>query len=884
MLLFFDTETTGTSPNKDHVVQLAWILTDQNGIVQRKADHIIYPQGYTIPDRVASIHGITTNIARREGKPLDTVLNQFSEVVNSAKAIVGHNLRFDIGMLESSYRRANRTSPLGDKTEFCTMKSATSWCRRPYPSGKSGYKPPTLTELHYDVFQRGFSNAHNALADVQACMDCFWKLVEFGVITLPTHLRSSSQTTNGFYRTDTTATAPTPIANIFTHNINPNNPNVTIPQATKPTPPPVKVCKLVTDEEERKSPAYLQTIRRILEQCWRSPAAIINDLPPSLFVKEDLEIYGLERCRFIARAGLIAKYAVSSSFRDSTRYLQINLEDDIKNYGDIMVDLIFRVAYDLNYQYLTYVSWQETIKSAKAYMQENRLEESRIKTLQEEIKKHNDSVGKQFNQLTGLDITNERQANKSTSATHAFFSPIPDSTITLISSFQKQAEFELDHDEKDEEIWNWALIDSNEIEWYARILYVKYRVKRLNGEDDLRDFDNEVPAPKKELTKNESKDFPQEKPIHNQEQTKTGQSINPGIIFVALFLAVIFTALLIRVNTAHNHVDKLDVAVAPVATNSQAMSRPLYDASDGLKAYERGEPGKAVEIWHPLAHDGDAQSQNYLGMMYAEGFGVQKNIPEAIHWFTKAAEQGHARAKENLTLLGNIQRNQNDFYKLNDAFPGKYPIYYAAELPPTEKIPDEAPLCYKFLVEGPEEQLKKLRKKYPDLYDFAISVIHDGSKTLVAKRKDNSGKVIDYFYSTSPSVCNEYQENRLATSSSPADSTDSVDDENYAYSQEDSEDDFKAWEVKAENGDEAAQCQLGRMYQSGQGVKEDTYQAYSWYRKSALNGNSDCQYNLGLVYLNGYGAEKNVNEAIKWFRMAARNGDTDAIQMLKDLK
>ena len=91
----------------------------------------------------------------------------------------------------------------------------------------------------------------------------------------------------------------------------------------------------------------------------------------------------------------------------------------------------------------------------------------------------------------------------------------------------------------------------------------------------------------------------------------------------------------------------------------------------------------------------------------------------------------------------------------------KSAIYFAAELAPTANAPPEAPLCYKFMVNGPEEQLRKLKTKYPNLYDDHILANKDGSKTLQAKRQDERGKVITYFYSTNPSLCNSYQRNRL---------------------------------------------------------------------------------------------------------------------------
>lgn len=89
------------------------------------------------------------------------------------------------------------------------------------------------------------------------------------------------------------------------------------------------------------------------------------------------------RCRYIARAGLIAKYAVSSEFRNLTRYHQLNI-DDIKKYGDIMLDFVFRAAYDRIYQHLNYISWRDTINKAKNLAQQIRQEKARIREREEE--------------------------------------------------------------------------------------------------------------------------------------------------------------------------------------------------------------------------------------------------------------------------------------------------------------------------------------------------------------------------------------------------------------------------------------------------------------------------------------------------------------------
>lgn len=66
-----------------------------------------------------------------------------------------------------------------------------------------------------------------------------------------------------------------------------------------------------------------------------------------------------------------------------------------------------------------------------------------------------------------------------------------------------------------------------------------------------------------------------------------------------------------------------------------------------------------------------------------------------------------------------------------------------------------------------------------------------------------------------------------------------------------------------------AQYNLGVMYRKGSGVTKDNLQAIDWYRKATQQGHAAAQYNLGLMYLNGLGVTKDNSEAVAWFRKAA---------------
>ena len=189
MYLFFDTETTGfpTHPTSDfrnwpRMVQLAWIVADSTGKVIEQHTHIIRPEGYTIPDRVTQIHGITTKRAYAEGDPLEYVLREFLLSLSYASTLVAHNYQFDYGVIRSELLRNKIPDFLKDYDRYCTMtaKPVVNYCK--VLRGDNRAKWPKLGELYYLLFQKDFQHAHNALYDTQACAQCFFQLKELGVI------------------------------------------------------------------------------------------------------------------------------------------------------------------------------------------------------------------------------------------------------------------------------------------------------------------------------------------------------------------------------------------------------------------------------------------------------------------------------------------------------------------------------------------------------------------------------------------------------------------------------------------------------------------------------------------------------------------------------
>ena len=87
MYVFFDTETTGLPrnwkapvtdlDNWPRLVQLAWLVFDKDGNELAFADHIVRPDGFTIPKDASDVHRITTERALAEGEALLSVMEKF---------------------------------------------------------------------------------------------------------------------------------------------------------------------------------------------------------------------------------------------------------------------------------------------------------------------------------------------------------------------------------------------------------------------------------------------------------------------------------------------------------------------------------------------------------------------------------------------------------------------------------------------------------------------------------------------------------------------------------------------------------------------------------------------------------------------------------------
>ena len=85
--------------------------------------------------------------------------------------------------------------------------------------------------------------------------------------------------------------------------------------------------------------------------------------------------------------------------------------------------------------------------------------------------------------------------------------------------------------------------------------------------------------------------------------------------------------------------------VLALALFGAALAGPL---EDGYAAFKRGDYAAAMQIFHPLAEQGNASARAGLGAMYYGGLGVPQDYAQALAWFRKAADQGDVFAQTGL--------------------------------------------------------------------------------------------------------------------------------------------------------------------------------------------------------------------------------------------
>lgn len=195
LALVYDFETSGLPlfsepsdhPNQPHVVQVgAQLVNMDTRIVVQSLDVIVRPVGWTIPDEVAQVHGITTEMAHDLGVPEGLAVEMLLELwkPEAPRLRIGHNEQFDARIMRIGLFR-HLDVAMADAWKAgvsqCTQRLATPIMKLPptdkmKAAGRNGHKQANLREAYEFFTGKPLTGAHNAMVDVDGCKTVFFAI------------------------------------------------------------------------------------------------------------------------------------------------------------------------------------------------------------------------------------------------------------------------------------------------------------------------------------------------------------------------------------------------------------------------------------------------------------------------------------------------------------------------------------------------------------------------------------------------------------------------------------------------------------------------------------------------------------------------------------
>ena len=187
MYLVFDTETTDLprphldldDPSQPHLLQFAGILFDEHGTELDHLSTLVRPKsGALLSAQAFSAHGITLERAFHLGMESLEVFRWFASAARRARCIVGHNVQFDLQIMEITAAKVGETGWKLVANTYCTMSHAAPLVNLPptprmIAAGRYHPKSPTLAECMQHFFNERHEGAHDATEDVRACARIF---------------------------------------------------------------------------------------------------------------------------------------------------------------------------------------------------------------------------------------------------------------------------------------------------------------------------------------------------------------------------------------------------------------------------------------------------------------------------------------------------------------------------------------------------------------------------------------------------------------------------------------------------------------------------------------------------------------------------------------
>ena len=318
--------------------------------------------------------------------------------------------------------------------------------------------------------------------------------------------------------------------------------------------------------------------------------------------------------------------------------------------------------------------------------------------------------------------------------------------------------------------------------------------------------------------------------------------------------------------------DILEACFKASEEDIQIKKEEFYEK--GQQFYAQQQYIEAVKWYRKAANLGHADAQNDLGVCYHNGNGVTKDLIEAVKWFRKAADQGLAYAQYSLGYC--YQNGQGVEKDLTVA-----EQWYSKAAAQGDEDAQEA---LEELQAAKAAKLYEAGQSFYERNDFtqAVAYFRKAAEQGYDEAQCHLGYCYEYgwgvtmdwavaeqWYSKAAAQDHEYAKVALQVLQATEDPQKLYETGKSFRDQHDYEQAVRYFRKAADQGYAAAQYHLGCCYEHGDGVPKKYAEAVEWYRKAAEQGYAASQCELGEYY--EY-VTKNLTEAVKWYRKAADQG------------
>lgn len=181
-MIIFDTETTGlVQPEamplskQPQIIEFAAIKIDDITLEEKGRLEFLCNPGKPLTPEIVKITKITDAMLKGK-KGFDCHAQQLIEFMFGERTIIAHNVAFDMSMLRLEARRLDLLSKTPwPPNQVCTVEASMPL---------KGFRL-NLTKLHLHCMGKDFPQAHRAMADVEALVNCTRWLIKNSYITLP---------------------------------------------------------------------------------------------------------------------------------------------------------------------------------------------------------------------------------------------------------------------------------------------------------------------------------------------------------------------------------------------------------------------------------------------------------------------------------------------------------------------------------------------------------------------------------------------------------------------------------------------------------------------------------------------------------------------------